>query len=67
MTKQKLFELSEKINVFTHRELGDELIVDVAAAMIFTLTFQASQAGENNILPESICSNALIALDKLGV
>lgn len=67
MTKQKLIELSEKIDVFMHRELDDELIVDVATAMIFTLGFQATQSGENNILPESICKCALIALDKIGV
>lgn len=67
MTKQKLIELSEKIDSFMHRELNDEMIMDVATAMIFTLAFQASQAGKNNVLPESICMCALIVLNELGV
>lgn len=67
MTKQKLIELSEKIDSFTHRELSDEMIVDVATAMIFTLAFQASQASKGNVLAESLCMHALITLNKLGV
>lgn len=67
MTKQKLIELAEKVDTFMHRELNDAMIMDVATAMIFTLAFQASQAAESTILPETICVNALIAINKLGV
>lgn len=67
MTKQKLIELAEKVQIFMHRELKDETIMNVATAMIFTLAFQATQASEKNVLPETICTHALIALHEIGV
>lgn len=65
MTKQKLIELAEKVDTFMHIDLSDESIMDVATAMIFTLAIQATQAGEESVLPETICTRALIELDKL--
>lgn len=66
MTKQKLIELAEKVNTFMCRELNDEKIVNVATAMIFTLAFQATQADEKDVLPETICMRALMTLHEIG-
>lgn len=64
MTKQKLIELSTKIENFILSELGNENTIDVAAATIFILSYFATLANEDIVLPESLCMMGLIELDK---
>lgn len=65
MTKQKLFELAEKINTFMITELTNESVANVAAAAIIALSYQATSAKDDNVLPETICRVGLIELDKV--
>lgn len=65
MEKKKLFELSEKINVLLSSEFKDESIIDVAAATIFVLGMMTSGSGDEFVLPETICRQALRKLDSV--
>ena len=65
MTKQKLFELAEKINTFMVAELKNESVADVAAAMIIALSYQASASKDYIVLPEKICKLGLIEINKV--
>lgn len=65
MKKEKLFELSEKINVLISSEFKDEPIINVAAATIFVLGLMASGSGDELVLPETVCRQALRELDSV--
>lgn len=65
MTEKKLIELSDKINDFFCTELKDESVGSIATSVIFVLAYQATAQSTDNILPETICTKALIELNKL--
>ena len=65
MTKEKLIELSNKISDLFCTELKDESIENIATSSIFVLACQASAQSAYGVLPETICTIALIELDKL--
>lgn len=65
MTEQKLIELSDKINTFFYTELKDESVGNIATAVIFVLAYQATAQSVDFVLPETVCTRALIELNKL--
>lgn len=65
MTKQKLFELSEKISTFMAEQLKNDSSADVAAAMLIALSYKASSSMDDIVLPETICKLGLIEIGKV--
>lgn len=65
MTEQKLIELSNKISTFFYTELKDESVWNIAATVIFVLAYQATAQSVDFVLPEMVCTRALIELNKL--
>ena len=65
MTKEKLIELSNKISDLFYTELKNESIENIATSAIFVLAYQASAQSAYGVLPETICTRALIELNKL--